>query len=84
LVEWHLTPEYIIDNWTDEKLDLMAAKLVERKQREAGIKPDEITDEKPPLKPGFELVSDVELLAKMGIKVEKKKERDERNKGRKV
>jgi len=34
MVEWHLPPDYIIDNWTDEKLDLMVEKLVERKRRE--------------------------------------------------
>jgi len=32
--EWHVTPEYIINNWTDEKLDLMVEKLIERKKRE--------------------------------------------------
>ena len=30
---WHLTPEYILDHWTDEKLSLMIEKLVERKER---------------------------------------------------
>jgi len=34
LVEWHLTPEYIIDNWTDEKFDLMVSKLFDRKIKE--------------------------------------------------
>ena len=33
--EWHLTPEYIIDNWTDEKFNLMVEKLVDRKTRES-------------------------------------------------
>lgn len=33
--EWHLAPEYIINNWTDEKLDLMIEKLTERKKGEA-------------------------------------------------
>lgn len=27
-----MTPEYIINNWTDEKLNLMVEKLVERKK----------------------------------------------------
>lgn len=31
--EWHLTPEYILNNWTDEKFNLMVEKLVERKQQ---------------------------------------------------
>ncbi len=32
--EWHVAPDYIINNWTDELFDLMVEKLVERKQRE--------------------------------------------------
>jgi len=32
--EWHVTPDYIVNNWTDELLDLMLEKLVERKKRE--------------------------------------------------
>ena len=35
MVEWHVTPDYIVNNWTDELLNLMMEKLVERKQREA-------------------------------------------------
>ncbi len=31
LVEWGLTPEYIINNWTEEELNLMTQKLAERK-----------------------------------------------------
>ncbi len=34
MVEWHTTPDYIVNNWTDELFELMAAKLGERKQRE--------------------------------------------------
>lgn len=34
MAEWHLTPEYILDNWTDEELNLMIEKLAERKNRE--------------------------------------------------
>ena len=34
MAEWHITPDYIVNNWTDELLDLMTEKLVERKQRE--------------------------------------------------
>jgi hypothetical protein len=30
-----LTPEYILNNWTDEELELMVEKLSKRKQREA-------------------------------------------------
>ena len=34
MVEWHTTPDYIINNWTHELLDLMVRKLGERKERE--------------------------------------------------
>jgi len=34
LFEWHITPDYIVTNWTDELLLLMTDKLVERKNRE--------------------------------------------------
>ena len=30
--EWHVTPDYIVNNWTDELLILMLEKLVERKK----------------------------------------------------
>ncbi|MBA7641801.1 hypothetical protein ES703_49486 [subsurface metagenome] len=40
MVEWHLPPDYILDNWTDEQLDLYVEKLVERKKREvAAMRP---------------------------------------------
>ena len=32
MAEWHLTPEYILHNWTEEKLSLMLDKLIERKK----------------------------------------------------
>lgn len=31
MAEWHLPPDYIVDNWTDELLELMIEKMVERK-----------------------------------------------------
>ena len=34
MAEWHLAPDYIVNNWTDELLNLMALKLTERKERE--------------------------------------------------
>jgi len=34
MAEWHVTPDYIINNWTDELFSLMVDKLVERKQKE--------------------------------------------------
>lgn len=33
--EWHIAPDYIVNHWTDELLDLMIEKLAERKEREA-------------------------------------------------
>ena len=32
--EWHITPDYIVNNWTDELFSLMSEKLVNRKKRE--------------------------------------------------
>lgn len=32
--EWHVTPDYVINHWTDELLNLMVEKLAERKARE--------------------------------------------------
>ena len=32
MAEWHVTPDYIVNNWTDELLDLMIEKLVERRK----------------------------------------------------
>lgn len=37
LSEWHITPDYIVNNWTDELLDLMLNKLVERKRKEVNV-----------------------------------------------
>lgn len=34
LAEWHITPDYIVNNWTEELLSLMCEKLSERKERE--------------------------------------------------
>lgn len=34
MAEWHLPPDYIVNNWTEELLNLMVEKLTERKQRE--------------------------------------------------
>lgn len=39
MTEWHVTPDYIVNNWTDEQLDLYIGKLVERKHRETGKEP---------------------------------------------
>jgi len=67
MAEWHLPPDYIISNWTDEFLNLMVEKLNERKKREAdAIKGTHSESDSSDV----EQVSDTELLARMGIKVE--------------
>ncbi len=35
MVEWGVTPDYIVSNWTDELFMLMVDCLVARKEREA-------------------------------------------------
>lgn len=43
---WNLTPEYIISNWTDEKLALMTESLERRILKENGKEPPkEVSDE---------------------------------------
>jgi len=60
MAEWHVTPDHIMSNWTDELLALMTEKLVERKQRES----DAIKGRKP--------VSDSILSTIPGVKVIKR------------
>lgn len=70
MVEWHLPLDYIMNNWTDELLDLMMEKLVERKEREVQtIQPKSL-----PGDPGGHKVPDNILFARAGnlIKVVKK------------
>ncbi len=64
MTEWHVTPDYIVNNWTDELFDLMVEKLVERKDRETSAT-------KSPEKP---VESEEMFFAKASnmIKVEKK------------
>ena len=40
MTEWSITPDYIINNWTDELFELMVDKLVERKKKESNTKSD--------------------------------------------
>ena len=61
MAEWHITPDYIVNNWTDELFNLMCEKLSERKKLECGTRPK--------VKKDVELVSDTELFRQMGIKV---------------
>jgi hypothetical protein len=64
LIEWHLTPEYIIDNWTDEEFTLMIAKLNERKKREIDAVQSRGSETDT-------MVSDVELFKELGNKIRK-------------
>ena len=50
----------------------MCEKLAKRKQREIDAVQGKHREDTPPVKPGTKIVSDKELLAKMGIKVRKK------------
>ena len=43
MTEWHVTPDYIVNNWTDELLDLMIEKLAERKKREMGLSDNSVS-----------------------------------------
>jgi hypothetical protein len=38
LTEWHLTPEYINNNWTEELLALMMTARIDRLKRKANVK----------------------------------------------
>ena len=69
MAEWHITPDYITNNWTDELFELMCDKLSKRKKREV----ETIKGRSSTLSSGVERVSDTELFAKAGhlIKVVK-------------
>lgn len=60
LAEWHLPPDYILANWTDEMLTLMIDKLFERKQREIVAIKGRSSDR---------VVSDDQFFKQAGIKV---------------
>jgi len=69
MAEWHITPDYIINNWTDEQLNLYIEKLVERKEREMqAIQPTSVGDS------GGHTVPDSVFFSRAGnlIKVVKK------------
>lgn len=70
MAEWHLPPDYIMANWTDELLNLMVEKLAERKERENTPWPSASS----PGDRGGALIPDSLLLAKAAnlIKVVRK------------
>ncbi len=43
---WHVTPEYVLNNWTDEKLYYLTKALEHRLLKEAGKEPPkEVSDD---------------------------------------
>ncbi len=66
MAEWHVPPDYIVNNWTEELLDLMIRKMVKRRLREASGTKGETTR-----------VSDTELFRKTGVTVKGAKHGDE-------
>ena len=58
MAEWHQPPDHIVNNWTDELLDLMIQKFNERHK----VKPAE----------GEPKVSDDTFFRQAGIKVKKR------------
>ena len=66
--EWHQPPDYIINNWTDELLDLMIEKLVERKEREV----DAIKGKTAPSKDNSVSIETLSAMSNDMIKMEKK------------
>jgi hypothetical protein len=39
MCEWHVTPDYIINNWSDEELNLMIKSMNKRLKKREGGKP---------------------------------------------
>lgn len=68
-MEWRLPPDYIINNWTEELLNLMIEKMIQRKKRESEAISEAVKAKT--AEPTSHLVSDTELFALAGIKVVK-------------
>lgn len=64
LAKWHLPPDYINDNWTDELLQLMIEKFMERIETIQKELPSGLYE-------GVRTVSDIALFNQMGIKIHK-------------
>ena len=67
MVEWHQPPDHIVNNWTDELLNLMIEKLVERKRRESEAVRG--TSSASATQSGDRVVSDTALFAQLGNKL---------------
>ena len=61
MAEWHVPPDHIAENWSDELFSLMVKKLTERRERERKAIEG-------PEKEG--LISSDELIKRMGSSVE--------------
>ena len=66
--EWQVTPDYIINNWTDELLNLMIEKLVERENRVASSSGSKVSSRARTLSPN-DAVRQFQELGTMGSKV---------------
>lgn len=64
LAKWYLPPDYIIDNWTDEILQLMTEKFMKRIETIQKELPSGLYE-------GVRTVSDIALFNQLGIKVHK-------------
>ena len=71
-MEWGVTPDYIVNNWDEELLDLMVDRLNQRKQKEQEAMQGRGRNL------GKTMVSDTELFSQLGdaIRVEKKQDGD--------
>ena len=74
MVEWGITPDYIVNNWDEDLLNLMLEKLSQRKQKEQ----EAIQGRGRNL--GKTIVSDTELFTQLGqsIKIERKSNASDR------
>lgn len=67
LAKWYLPPDYIIDNWTDEMLQLMTLKFMKRVEAIQESLPDSSGSSYEDVR----RVSDISLFNRLGIKIVK-------------
>ncbi len=65
LYKWYLSPDYIMDNWTDEMLQLMTLKFMKRVE---AIQ-ESLPDSRGSSYEGVRRISDISLFNRLGIKV---------------